>query len=161
MLQSNATVAEHPMLAQVHRLAVAVPAGADPHSNRARILVVDDDECIRGLLKLHLRNAGYEVAAAEDAIAAGHALLQGIPDLMITDVCMPYMDGFEFVSAIRADRTLPFFPVIFLTSLEEAGERAGQLSAECLAKPVRADRLLAMVARLIRSKSVSRQAQCA
>ena len=160
MFQPNVTAAGHEMLAQIHRLAGAVPASADSHPKRARILVVDDDECIRGLLKLHLCNAGYEVVVTDDAIAAGHLLLQGIPDLMITDVCMPYMDGFEFLSAIRADGTLPFFPVIFLTSLEEAGERAGELSAEFLAKPVRADHLLAMVARLIRSKSVSRQSQC-
>jgi CheY-like chemotaxis protein len=79
--------------------------------------------------------------------AAGHLLLQGIPDLLIADVCMPYMDGFEFLSALRTDRTLPFFPVNFLALLEETGERA--------------DRLLATVARLIRSESVSRQSQCA
>ncbi|HZN86571.1 MAG TPA: response regulator [Burkholderiales bacterium] len=113
----------------------------------ARILIVDDDESLRELLRLHLAAAGYEVQVAPDAIAAGYLVLQGAPDLIITDVNMPHMDGFEFVAALRADKALPHIPVIFLTSVEEGEQRGKELGAVgYVTKPVRADRLLALVA---------------
>ena len=113
----------------------------------ARILVVDDDESIRELLRLHLSSAGYEVQVAEDAIAAGYLVLKGPPDLIITDVSMPHMDGFEFVAALRADSSLPRIPVIFLTSVEDGDARGRELGAAgYVTKPVRADRLLSLVA---------------
>jgi len=113
----------------------------------ARILVVDDDESIRELLRLHLSSAGYEVQVAEDAIAAGYLVLKGPPDLIITDVSMPHMDGFEFVAALRADSALPRIPVIFLTSVEDGDARGRELGAVgYVTKPVRADRLLSLVA---------------
>jgi two-component system chemotaxis response regulator CheY len=113
----------------------------------AQILVVDDDESIRQLLRLHLAAAGYEVHAAEDAIAAGYLVLRSPPDLIICDVNMPHMDGFEFVAALRADKTLPRIPVIFLSSAEEGATRSRELGAvSYLTKPVRADRLLTLVA---------------
>jgi DNA-binding response OmpR family regulator len=114
----------------------------------ASILVVDDDESIRQLLRLHLSAAGYEVQVAEDAIAAGYLVLRSPPDLIISDVNMPHLDGFEFVAALRADKTLPRVPVIFLTSVEEGEHRGKELGAVgYVTKPVRADRLLALVAK--------------
>lgn len=113
----------------------------------ATILVVDDDESIRDLLRMHLSAAGYEVHVAEDAIAAGYLVLRSPPDLIISDVHMPHMDGFEFIAALKADGTLPNIPVIFLTSHDEGDERGKQLGAVgYVTKPVRADRLLALVA---------------
>jgi CheY-like chemotaxis protein len=113
----------------------------------ARILVVDDDESIRELLRMHLAAAGYEVLVAPDAIAAGYVVLKAPPDLIITDVSMPHMDGFEFVAALRSDTTLPSIPVIFLTSIEDGDSRGRELGAVgYVTKPVRADRLLSLVA---------------
>lgn len=113
----------------------------------ARILVVDDDESIRELLRMHLAAAGYEVLLASDAIAAGYVVLKAPPDLIITDVTMPHMDGFEFVAALRSDTTLPRIPVIFLTSVEDGDSRGRELGAVgYVTKPVRADRLLSLVA---------------
>ncbi len=113
----------------------------------ASILVVDDDESIRELLRLHLSAAGYEVHVAADAIVAGHLVLRSAPDLIITDVSMPYMNGFEFVEALKADKSLPYIPVIFLTSMEDGDNRGKELGAVgYITKPVRADRLLALVA---------------
>jgi two-component system chemotaxis response regulator CheY len=114
----------------------------------ASILVIDDDESIRQLLQLHLSAAGYDVQVAADAIAAGYMVLRGRPDLIITDVNMPHMDGFEFIAALKADKTIPDIPVIFLTSVEEGDHRGKQLGAVgYITKPVRADRLLQLVAR--------------
>ena len=113
----------------------------------ARILVVDDDESLRELLRMHLASAGYEVSTAADAITAGYLVLKHPPDLILSDVNMPHMDGFEFVAALKADTTLPYIPVIFLTSMEDGDHRGKELGAVgYLTKPVRADRLLEMVA---------------
>lgn len=113
----------------------------------AKILVVDDDESIRELLRLHLSGAGYEVDVAADAISAGYMVLRRAPDLIITDIAMPHMDGFEFVAALKADKSLPDIPVVFLTSIEDGDHRGKELGAVgYITKPVRADRLLSIVA---------------
>ena len=117
----------------------------------ATILVVDDDEGMRDLLRLHLSAAGYDVQVAEDAIAAGYMVLRRPPDLIISDVNMPHLDGFEFIQALKADKTLPEIPVIFLTSVEEGDQRGKNLGAVgYITKPVRADRLLSLVAQHVR-----------
>jgi two-component system chemotaxis response regulator CheY len=111
------------------------------------ILVVDDDESMRHLLRLHLTSAGYEVEVAEDAISAGYKVLRQAPDLIISDVHMPHMDGFEFIAALKSDKTVPDIPVIFLTSVEEGDQRGKGLGAVgYLTKPVMADKLLRLVA---------------
>ena len=99
------------------------------------------------LLKLHLSNAGYEVMTAEDAVAAGRHVLKARPDLIIADVGMPYMDGYELVAALKADSATRDIPVVFLTSREDVADYAKQLGAVAyLHKPVSADRLLEIVA---------------
>ena len=114
----------------------------------ATILVVDDDPNMRELLHMHLTSAGYTVHVAKDAIAAGYEVLRNPPDLIISDVNMPHMDGFEFIAAVRADNSLPYIPVIFLTSEEEGEIRGKELGAVgYVAKPIRADRLLDLVAK--------------
>ena len=113
----------------------------------ATILVVDDDQNMRELLRLHLTSAGYTVHVAEDAIAAGYVVLRSPPDLIISDVNMPHLDGFEFIEALRADKTVPNIPVIFLTSEEEGLQRGKSLGAVgYVKKPVLADKLLSLVA---------------
>ena len=113
----------------------------------ATILVVDDDPNLRELLRLHLTAAGYDVAVAEDAIAAGYLVLRSTPDLILCDVEMPHLDGFDFIAAMKADRSVPDIPVIFLTSMEEGDQRGKSVGAVgYLTKPVRADKLLALVA---------------
>jgi CheY-like chemotaxis protein len=113
----------------------------------ARILVVDDDDSLRELLRMHLAGAGYDVSTAADAISAGYLVLKAPPDLILSDVNMPHMDGFEFIAALKSDKSLPNIPVIFLTSMEEGDHRGKELGAVgYLTKPVRADRLLQLVA---------------
>ena len=115
-----------------------------------RILIVDDDPTIRDLSRMHLANAGYEVEVAQDALVAGHMVLRSPPDLIIVDVNMPHMDGFEFVAALRSDSSVTNIPVIFLTSEEEGESRGRGLGAVgYITKPVRADRLLALVAQCV------------
>jgi len=112
------------------------------------ILIVEDDDTMRQLLKLHLTNAGYAVRAAADGIEAGHAVLGLTPDLIITDVRMPHMTGFELVEALRQDPAMAEIPVIFLTIEGESVDRGSKLGAlEYLAKPIRVEVLLQKVAK--------------
>ena len=112
------------------------------------ILIVEDDDTMRQLLKLHLTNAGYAVRTAADGIEAGHAVLGLTPDLIITDVRMPHMTGFELVEALRQDPAKANIPVIFLTIEGESVDRGSKLGAlEYLAKPIRVEVLLQKVAK--------------
>ena len=116
-------------------------------SPRAHILVVDDDPMSRKLLSLNLSDAGYEVTTAEDAVAAGHRVVEQLPDLVIADFKMPYMTGVEFVAALRADASIPDLPVIFITSQENRPQIAGKtFGFPLLTKPLQADELLFTVA---------------
>jgi two-component system cell cycle response regulator len=88
------------------------------------------------------------VHVAADAIAGGYLVLRNPPDLIICDVNMPHMDGFEFISALKADKSIPNIPVIFLTTFEEGDHRGKELGVVgYLTKPIRADRLLSLVAK--------------
>lgn len=134
------------MIAQAEKQIPPVPSEVVLRAGAVSVLVVDDDECLRELLSLILWRAGYEVRLAEDAIDAGRMILKAAPDVMIVDVNMPYMNGFEFVSAIRSDRAIPFISVIFLTARKDAAIRAREFRAPCLLKPLQTDKLLATVA---------------
>jgi CheY-like chemotaxis protein len=117
---------------------------------KGKVLVIDDDRSIRELLSLHLANRGYDVAVAEDAVVGGKLALSSKPQLIIVDVNMPYLDGPEFVAALKSDPETSDIPVVFLTSNEEIIDRAKQLGAvACLTKPIMADRLLDVVERAI------------
>lgn len=114
-------------------------------------MVVDDDPSMRELLALHLRNAGYEVQTAEDGIVAGYQLLSKRPDLIICDIQMPHLNGFELVAALRADPGVQDIPVIFLTTATDVEHRCKALGAAgYLHKPTRADRLLSFIGEKIK-----------
>jgi len=113
---------------------------------RSTIAVIDDDRLIRYLLDLHLRKAGYEVFAAEDAVAGARMVLECAPHLILCDVEMPYMNGYEFVAALRADPATRAIPVVFLTVKDDVDHRARQLGAGFLRKPITVDELLLTVA---------------
>lgn len=113
----------------------------------ATILVIDDDEYMRTLLRLHLSNAGYRVLVAEDALVAGHLVVRQRPDLILVDIEMPFMNGLEFMQALKADPEVSDIPFIFVSSRDDFEDQAKELGAcAFLKKPLFADRLLAAVA---------------
>lgn len=113
---------------------------------RAKIAVIDDDRIIRDLVALHLRNEGYEVICAADAIDGGHMILAHTPDLIVCDVEMPYLNGYELAAALKADPTTKHIPVVFLTANDDVEEKAARLGAAAyLRKPLTSDRLLRVV----------------
>lgn len=118
------------------------------------VLVVDDADDIRQLLRLHLSAAGYRVETAEDAVAAGHCVAREVPSLIIADYKMPYMNGIDFIAALRADATIPDLPVIFITDTEASPEVAGRtFGFPLLTKPILADELVATVASQLRARA--------
>jgi two-component system alkaline phosphatase synthesis response regulator PhoP len=81
-----------------------------------KILIVDDEEHILQVLSLKLRNCGYHISTAVDGEDALLQVKANRPDLIISDVQMPYMNGLEFASALSNDKTTSHIPVVILTA---------------------------------------------
>jgi two-component system, chemotaxis family, sensor kinase CheA len=94
-----------------------------PQSAARRILVAEDSITSRMLLKGILESAGYEVTTAVDGIDAFTTLRAGRFDLVVSDVEMPRLNGFDLTARIRADRTLTEIPVVLVTALESREDR--------------------------------------
>lgn len=81
-----------------------------------RILIVDDEAHILQVLSLKLRNCGYDVVTAVDGEEALHIAMTSPPDLVITDVQMPYMNGLELAVSLDGNKTTTHIPVVVLTA---------------------------------------------
>jgi len=92
-------------------------------AKRRSILVVEDSITSRSLLKNILDSAGYDVKAAVDGVDAFTALRTQTFELVVSDVQMPRMDGFELTARIRADKKLSDLPVVLVTALESREDR--------------------------------------
>ena len=111
----------------------------------ARILVVEDDEKIRELVDVILSGAGYEVVTAPDGAAALRVVGNARPDLVLLDMRMPIMDGWEFARQYRA-RPEPPAPIVVLTAARDAAARAAEIHADgFLGKPFDVESLLSLV----------------
>ncbi len=124
----------------------------------ASILVVEDDPTIRELVRLHLSSASYEVLTAVDGLQGLQFAVSHRPDVIVSDVQMPNMDGFGMLAAVRANEQTASIPVIFLTALDdrESFRKSMNLGADdFLTKPVkRADLLNAVTGRLKRAEGL-------
>jgi DNA-binding response OmpR family regulator/cellulose synthase/poly-beta-1,6-N-acetylglucosamine synthase-like glycosyltransferase len=89
---------------------------------KGAVLVVDDDEMILALVSHGLRAAGYDVTTAESGTQALQRLAEAVPDVIVSDVNMPDMDGFSLVRELRQDEALRSLPLVFLTSRAEADD---------------------------------------
>ena len=104
----------------------------------AKILIAEDERDIRDLVAFTLRFAGYEVVAVENGAEAVEAAPIEMPDLILMDVRMPRMTGYEACQTIKADDRVKHIPVVFLSakgqdSEIQAGINAG--ASEYLLKP--------------------------
>jgi CheY-like chemotaxis protein len=120
--------------------------------SRKLVLVADDQEPIRTMLKMSLEFMGYEVAAAENGRALLALARERVPDLIITDVMMPEMTGYEALEELRKDEALAKVPVIVLTALEEASYQEKSASygvVDHLVKPVSLPVLKSKVKRVL------------
>ncbi|MET9368825.1 SpoIIE family protein phosphatase [Streptomyces griseoflavus] len=128
---------------------VATAADASGHpTGSARVLVADDNADMREYLARLLGGTGYRVDTVEDGLAALRAVRADAPDLVISDVMMPGLDGLGFVSALRSDPRTASIPVVLLSARagEEASIQGLQAGADdYLVKPFTAGELLARV----------------
>jgi PleD family two-component response regulator len=115
---------------------------------KIRILIIDDDADFRENTRLLLTMEGYAAQVAEDAIEGGKALLAEKPDLIISDINMPYMDGLELLSLLRSNeetRTMTVILVSGRSDIDTLG-KASQLGAsDFLIKPLTRERLLVSI----------------
>ncbi|AXJ01147.1 two-component system, chemotaxis family, sensor kinase CheA [Cyclonatronum proteinivorum] len=106
-----------------HHHTRSVAALEDEPAGKIRVLAVDDSITIRNMMRTYLEMAGYEVATAFDGQNAFEKLLQHPFDIVVTDVEMPRMNGFELTSRIRKQASLRDLPVIVVTALETPEDR--------------------------------------
>ena len=123
----------------------------------ARILVVDDQRANSEMLAEALRGRGYEVLTANDGTAAMEEIGRARPDLVVSDILMPGMDGYEICRKLRAQPSTALLPVILVTTLDANAERVKGLEAgadDFLSKPINWEELFVRVRSLLRVKSL-------
>ncbi len=107
-----------------------------------RALIVDDSEVLRRLIEMCLRPAGFEVAAAANGTEALEKASSFQPDLVILDIGLPDMTGWEVLEALRASEETASAKVMILSGYEDANSEAKRLGADAaLVKPFRNDEL--------------------
>lgn len=120
----------------------------------SKILVVDDEPRNVRILQIHLNSQGYAVCTAEDGVEALDALEKEEPDLILLDINMPKMDGFEVVKRVRADKATEFIPIVMITALRDTREnRIKSIEAgadDFIEKPFDSLEVLARVRSLLR-----------
>jgi CheY-like chemotaxis protein len=106
---------------------------------KKRILIVEDQPEIRELLVLLLEQAGFEVQPAEHALAAVFAIVHQKPDLILTDIRMPIIDGIALINEIRTHSDSADIPVMIVTGLDSPECRDAAIKAGCagyITKPI-------------------------
>ena len=134
-----------------------VAAPAEPERQRS-VLVVDDSLTVRKITGRLLTREGYIVLVAKDGIEALEKMRDQVPDVMITDVEMPRMDGFDLTRSVRAEETLKGLPIIMITSrtAEKHRQHASELGVDVfLGKPYEESELLRHIAALARRPVVA------
>src|SRR6266851_2576709 len=131
------------------------PAGArgvEPMAGRKKIIIVDDDRETREMLKMALELEGYEVTQAANGLRLISTLHVDRPDLILLDVMMSWIDGFELCRAVKKNEEFRDIPVIFISAKKTAGDiRTGLAAgaADYFSKPIDMERLLARIQALI------------
>ena len=131
-------------------------------NNPARILVVDDNETNRDILVTRLEKNGYQTLQAADGEEALASVAQYRPDLILLDVEMPKLDGFEVCRRLRKDPAMPFIPIILCTARAASQDVVNGLDAgadEYLTKPIDQAALVARVRSMLRIKELHDQVQ--
>lgn len=90
--------------------------------NKKRILIVEDDAFVMDIYRTKLKQEGFAVAEARNGVEAVKELEKNIPDLMLLDIVMPYMDGLEVLEKLNANENWKKIPVILLTNLSQKEE---------------------------------------
>lgn len=120
-----------------------------------KILAVDDEKHIVRLVQVNLERQGYTVVTANDGKEALQKVEEEHPDLVVLDVMMPYMDGFEVLQTLRRNPETANIPVIMLTAKAQDADvfRGWTSGVDCyLTKPFNPMELIAFVTRIFKSQ---------
>ena len=101
----------------------------DEMDKKRKLLVADDSPTTRILLKNILEIAGYDVVSVNDGIEALIELKKGGFDLLVSDIQMPRMNGFELTESVRSDKVLSELPVVLVTALESTEDKQKGMEA--------------------------------
>lgn len=121
----------------------------------ARVLVVDDHPQNVELLEAYLVPEGYDVVTAYDGVEALERVEEGAPDIVLLDVMMPRMDGYEVCRKMKEDEETRFIPIVMVTALKELDDKIESIEAgadDFLTKPIVKIELLTRIKSLIRVK---------
>ncbi len=125
----------------------------------AQLLLVDDEPGVREAVKDYLQEiGGFTVQVASNANDAWQMLQQKTPDLVITDIMMPQVDGYQFLKKLRDDPRFKALPVIFLTARGMTTDRIQGYEAGCdayMAKPFDTDELIALIKNLLERRAAT------
>ena len=117
-----------------------------------RVLLVDDEPGLREAVQAYLEDSDFQVRTASNATDGLELLQQETPDVLISDIMMPEVDGYTFLKQVREDPRYKSLPVIFLTARGMTSDRIQGYNAGCdayLSKPFDPEELVAMVTNLI------------
>jgi DNA-binding response OmpR family regulator len=117
-----------------------------------RLVVVDDGEKLVRAIGLILSEAGYEVATARSGEEALAVISEQVPDLIISDINMPGMNGIELARSLRSTASTSLIPIIFLSAHDELESRIASFRAgvdACVAKPFEPDDLLDIIVSIL------------
>jgi DNA-binding NarL/FixJ family response regulator len=120
------------------------------------LLLVDDEPGLREAVQAYLEDSGFKVVTANNAQVAWQTLEDYAPDLVITDVMMPQVDGYQFLRQLREDARFRKLPVVFLTARGMTKDRIQGYDAGCdayLSKPFDPDELVSIVKNLLKRGS--------
>ncbi len=127
----------------------------DPlEARRGKLLLVEDNEMNRDMLSRRLARAGFEVVCAADGQAGVEATRSGRPDLVLMDMSLPVLNGWDATVQLKGDPATREIPVIALTAHAMASDRDHALAVGCDdydTKPVEFSRLLEKIERLLKS----------
>lgn len=127
-----------------------------------RLLLVDDEPALREAVKAYLENFGFSVDVATNGEEGWQMVQQNHPDLVITDVMMPGVDGYQLLKRLREDPQFKPLPVVFLTARGMTSDRIQGYQARCdayLSKPFDPDELVAIVENLLERRTAAQEAE--
>jgi CheY-like chemotaxis protein len=118
----------------------------------AKILLVEDNEMNRDMLSRRLERRGYQVVQAVDGVQGVEMARAEMPDLIMMDMSLPVLDGWEATRRIKSDNAIRSIPVIALTAHAMSGDRERAIAAGCEdydTKPIELPRLLGKIEALL------------
>lgn len=127
-----------------------------------QLLLVDDEPALRQAVQLYLTDSGFEVSVASNAREGWDLLQQNLPDLVITDIMMPQVDGHQFLKQMREDPRFKTLPVVFLTARGMTSDRIQGYQSGCdayLSKPFDPDELVAIVENLLKRQAATKASE--